>query len=380
MAHLLKELVVSIPDPRSARHVGYPLHEILFLSIVAVICGANGPSDIAVFGQNCLSWLRQYYAFNKGVPSHDTINRVLGLIGIKQFEQLFYVWVKETFNLTEALQVAIDGKKNSRSVKKAAQQLKKDEGGEFAELIINAYVPGLCLTLGQANEGESQSEVAGARKLIEMLDLQGVCISADAGFLGRELIDLIVDKQGDYLITLKAKSPKVYGEVTKAFEAQDAESSAPAPVVEETGHGRKNSRQCSVLSIDQIKDEKARQFYTNVKQIIRVVRHHQPANKKLKVSTHYYITSLEDDLPKLEQLIRNHWSVENHLHHTLDVQFQEDSLAAQVNNLSNNLSLIRKVALNLLTAHHGTVGTKKRRFTAALNESVRDTLIKPMMR
>jgi len=380
MAHLLEELVVSIPDPRSARHVIYPVHEILFLSIVAVICGANGPSDIAVFGESCLSWLRRHYAFKKGVPSHDTINRVLGLIGIKQFEQLFYIWVKNTFNITDALQVAIDGKKISRSAKKAAQQLKKDEGGEFAELIINAYVPGLCLTLGQANEGESQSEVAGARTLIEMLDLQGVCISADAGFLGRELIDLIVGKKGDYLMTLKAKSPKVYNEIAEAFDAQDAKSLQPAPVVEETGHGRKNSRQCSVLSIDEIKDERTRQFYTGMQQVVRVIRHHQPINKKLKISTHYYITSLKDDLPKLEQLIRNHWSVENHLHHTLDVQFQEDSLAAQVNNLSNNLSLIRKVALNLLTAHHGTVGTKRRRFSAGLNESVRDTLIKPMMR
>lgn len=381
MPHSLENLVVSIADPRSAHQVKYPLSEIMFMSITAVICGANGPSDIAAFGSSCLPWLRQYYPFKNGTASHDTINRTLSLIGIRQFEQVFYEWVKEKFVLSEKMQIAIDGKKISRSAKKAAQQLKKEQGGSFAELIINAYVPGLCIALGQANEGESQNEVAGAQKLIEMFDLQGVCVSADAGFLGKNLIQNIVDKKGDYLITLKGKSPKVFRAVQDAFADQDNKMEKPQEEPEkELAHGRTSIRQFSTLQIEQIEDEAARSFYPNCRQIIRVKRNHKPKGKMAKESTHYYITSLVDNLPTLKGVIRSHWSVENNLHHTLDVVFQEDNLVAQVNNLSNNLSLIRKVALNLLTNHHGTVGTKRRRFTAGLNESVRNTLIKPMMR
>lgn len=380
MAHSLQRLVVAIADPRHPRYIKYPLHEILFQSVTAVICGADGPSDIATFGEDCLDWLRQYYPFKEGTPSHDTINRTLSLIGIRQFEQVFFEWVKEEFNLPEKMQIAIDGKKISRSAKKAAQQLKKENGGESAELIINAYIPGLCLALGQANEGDSQSEVAGARKLIEMFDLQGVCVSADAGFLGKDLIENIVAKKGDYLMTLKAKSPTVFNSVSQAFDEHDALVVAPLPVEQESGHGRTSSRQFTVLSTEKIKDDKSRHFYAGCQQLIRVIRRHKPKGKKAKVSKHYYITSLADDLSRLKQVIRDHWSVENKLHHTLDVLFREDDLVAQVNNLSNNLSLIRKVAINLLTAHHGTVGTKRRRFSAGLNESVRNKLIKPMMR
>lgn len=380
MAHFLESLVLSISDPRDTKSVKYAFQEILFLSITAVICGANGPSSIAVFGENCISWLRQYYPYNNGVPSHDTINRVLSKIGIRQFEQAFYEWVKNTFNIPAQLQLAIDGKKISRSAKKAAQQLKKEEGGQFAELIINAYIPGLCIALGQVNEGESQSEVAGAMKLIEMLDLQGICVSADAGFLGKELINKIVDKGGDYLMTLKAKSPNVFAAVSKAFETLDLENNEVPIDEKENGHGRTMTRAFSLIDIEKVEDEQARLFYRNAQQIVRVIRHHKPIGKKEKVSTHYYITSLKADLTKIKTVIRSHWSVENNLHHTLDVIFKEDDLAAQVNNLSNNLSLIRKVALNLLTAHHGTRGVKQRRFSAGLNESVRNTLINSIMR
>lgn len=380
MSHPLDDLVIAVADPRDTKRVTYPLNEILFQSITAVICGANGPSEIAVFGEYCLDWLRQYYPFKKGAPSHDTINRTLGLIGIRQFESVFFNWVNRHFNITDQLQVAIDGKKISRSAKKAAQQLKKTQGGEFAQLIVNAYVPGLCVTLAQANEGESQSEVAGARKLLAMLDLEGVCVSADAGFLGKGLLAEITAKKGDYMVTLKGKSPVVYDAVVRAFAAHDEQASSVPMIQQETGHGRKSERRFTVLNINEVVDEKARMFYSNCQQIVRVERLHQPKGKEAKQSTHYYITSLQDDLPRLQQVIRSHWSVENQLHHTLDVIFSEDSLVAQVNNLSNNLSLIRKVALNLLTAHHGVVGTKKRRMIAGLNESERDKLIKPLMR
>lgn len=381
MSHSLKELVLAVVDPRAPHLVQYPLSEILFMSITAVICGANGPSDIAAFGSSCQSWLRRHYPFEQGMPSHDTINRTLGLIGVRQFERVFFEWVKQNFALPDELQIAIDGKKISRSAKKAAQQLKKELGGSSAELIINAYVPGLCIALGQANEGKSQSEVAGARKLIELFDLQGACVSADAGFLGKDLIQEIVDKKGEYLITLKAKSPKVHTAVARAFTEQDARRTvAELPVDIEHGHGRTSHRQFSTIQVEQIEDEYARTFYAKARQIIRVKRLHQVDGKQPKITTHYYITSLDTDLEHLKETIRAHWSVENNLHHTLDVVFKEDDLVAQVNNLSNNLSLIRKVALNLLTAHHGTIGTKRRRFTAGLNEDVRNTLIKPMMR
>ena len=63
----------SIEDPRIERRKLYPLIEIIFLTICAVVSGANYFTEIVIFGEANLDWLRKYLPFKNGIPSHDAI-------------------------------------------------------------------------------------------------------------------------------------------------------------------------------------------------------------------------------------------------------------------------------------------------------------------
>ena len=111
-----REYFQCIEDPRSRDSV-HRLDEILFLAVCATIAGADGPSDIEQFGLDQIAWLQRFIPLSNGVPSHDTIGRVLSLIKPKQFQQAFLEWIA-SFKLAddddgELKIVPIDGKKLS---------------------------------------------------------------------------------------------------------------------------------------------------------------------------------------------------------------------------------------------------------------------------
>ncbi len=76
----LVELLRGVPDPRVDRTKDYPFEEVLLLVLVATISGVNQVTEMVVFGEAKLEWLETLLPFRNGIPSHDTIGRVLGLL------------------------------------------------------------------------------------------------------------------------------------------------------------------------------------------------------------------------------------------------------------------------------------------------------------
>jgi hypothetical protein len=78
----------------------------------------------------------------------------------------------------------------------------------------------------------------------------------------------------------------------------------------------------------------------------------------------FYLTSLESDATKVGQAIRLHWSIENQLHWSLDVTFAEDACRVRSAHAPQNLSLLRRIALNALNreqSFHRSVRQKSNR-------------------
>ena len=69
---------------------------------------------------------------------------------------------------------------------------------------------------------------------------------------------------------------------------------------------------------------------------------------KTTCDVQFYLTSLNCDARKLEQVIRLHWGVENGLHWTLDATFSEDGCGVRTGHAPQNLALLRRIALNAL--------------------------------
>ena len=102
----------TVPDPR-ADNAWHNLQEILFIALVGVLCGAEGPSDMAAFGKSKEAMLRQVLGLRHGIPSHDTFSRVFRELDPRAFEQAFRRFLSafakaNGINLTGV--VAIDGK------------------------------------------------------------------------------------------------------------------------------------------------------------------------------------------------------------------------------------------------------------------------------
>jgi predicted transposase YbfD/YdcC len=100
----------NIEDPRIERCKRHQLIDILFLSVSAVLAGAEGWEDIEHFGQIKLNWLRQYLPFENGIPKHDTIARVLSRLNPDAIQNYFIKWVKDIAKQSKADVITIDGK------------------------------------------------------------------------------------------------------------------------------------------------------------------------------------------------------------------------------------------------------------------------------
>lgn len=79
----------------------------------------------------------------------------------------------------------------------------------------------------------------------------------------------------------------------------------------------------------------------------------------------YFLTSATLDGPTLAAAVRNHWAIENSLHWVLDVGFREDECRVRNRNAAANLSVIRKIAINLIKADKSQKGSIKGRRKAA---------------
>ena len=111
----LTEYFSDLDDPRRDNSIDYPLHEIIILTICAVICGADGFTAIASFGEAKKDWLSEFLDLDNGIPSHDTIGRLFGLLDPEAFESCFSKWASAACEHIDGEVVAVDGKTLRRS-------------------------------------------------------------------------------------------------------------------------------------------------------------------------------------------------------------------------------------------------------------------------
>ena len=100
-----------IDDPRVQGRVTHSLVDVLVMSICAILGGAEGISDIELFGLSKESWLKQFLELPYGIPSQDTIARVLSLVNPKELEVVFREWERDVLGGQKNLKtLSLDGK------------------------------------------------------------------------------------------------------------------------------------------------------------------------------------------------------------------------------------------------------------------------------
>ena len=139
----------SVNDPRINRQKKHQLQDIFFITLCAVISGADNWVMIEEFGQAKEDWFAEQLGLKHGIPSHDTFGYVFAAIDTEQFSACFTRWVADLANLTDGEVIAIDGKTVRRSLDKAS--------GHAAIHMVSAWAQQNSLVLGQEKVTDNSS-------------------------------------------------------------------------------------------------------------------------------------------------------------------------------------------------------------------------------
>jgi predicted transposase YbfD/YdcC len=334
----------ELPDPRTGNAKAHIFLEVLIIAICAVICGADGWSDIELFGKNKKDWLKTFLKLPKGIPSHDTFGRIFSKIKPEEFQKRFVEWVQAIEKLTKGQVIAVDGKKLRRS--------HASEDGKEAIYMVSAWATENQLVLGQNKVAEKSNEIAAIPELLRILDITGCIVTIDAIGTQTEIAETIVSGGGDYLLSVKENQGHLFEDIRCLFEVDVAHGMDHAPYhyakTVNKGHGRIEMRECWVTEEEEyLSLVRNRQQWKGLRSIIRIVSQRQMGEKTVS-QTRYFISSLPADAKTILKAKRSHWKIENQVHWVLDIAFREDESRVRKDHSAENLAMLRHLALNLL--------------------------------
>jgi predicted transposase YbfD/YdcC len=347
-------------DPRIERCKRHTLLDIIILSILAVLSGAESYDDIELYGKENSAFLKQFLSLKKGIPSHDTINRVFQSLNPDKFEQCFIAWVedlKETGRMERV--IAIDGKTARGS---------KDSFHHKSPLhSVNAWSVENGLCLGQIQCNEKTNEITTIPILLDLLQIKDSVITIDAIGTQTKIAEKIIENGADYILSVKGNQKELQEDVNMTCASKKSVSDSSTV---EKGHGRIETRRCEVFNSGYVDSKK----WLGAKSVIKITSTREFADK-LENEERFYISSLGAD-NDFNAMIRSHWYVENNLHWTLDMVFHEDQQRKRAKHAAANFSIVRKIAINLLKKDTGKGSLVTKRLKAAWNKQFLIELIK----
>lgn len=374
----LLEHLNQVPEPRQSAKIDYPLDEILFLTISAVVSGCNGWDEVVDFGEDKLDWLRGFRPFANGIPSHDTMNRVMSLINPAAFEQMFVLWVNQNLALAEGTHISIDGKKLRGSATKLEQQTARAEGGRSAVHLVEAWCNDLSLCLSIRQVDEKTNEIKGIPLILNDLELSGCVVSIDAIGCQKEIVKEIRSREADYVIGLKDNQPTLAAGVEEAFQTH-ADKCTGKQYVADTGvdHGRIEERICKVLCAELLPEWVPKEDWAGLKTIVQIQSKRViMANGTVQTDTRYYISSLREQAEQIAAYVRGHWGIENRLHYALDVFWGEDESRKKMDAAAVNFGIVLRIAHNLVKTHPDKISIRRKQKKADRSDYYREQILR----
>lgn len=366
------ECFESIEDPRVTGRCDHPLDSILFLVVTGVIAGAEGPADIEEFGIDKEDWISQFVDLPAGIPSHDTIGRVLSLIKPDQFQSALLDWVNclraENADEDGPIRVQIDGK--------TARGSYTDIDKSNALHIVSAWASQYGLTLGQVAVDSKSNEITAIPELLDMMDLKGTIVTLDAMGCQKSIAEKIIDEGGDYTFAVKDNHPKLCEAIAQAFEAAYEHGFSSSRIrskqAKQKQAGRIEERYYAIGPIPDDLKPLASQW-AGAKSIGQAITMTTKSGKESS-EVRYYISSREAKVGEFADSIRSHWSIEA-MHWILDVVFHEDASRIRTGNATENMSFVRRFVTTLLKQDTTKVSLKQKRKKAGWNTAFLEKLL-----
>ena len=352
-----------IEDPRCEVNVIYPMVDVLKLVMVAVLCGMDELDKIIDYGKNKKEFLEKEFNI-KSIPSKPTLTRIMAMVNPKWLS-LSIVGILNTLIKSKPSQIMLDGKaiKSTDAIKTIETMMN----------IVTAYTDS-GISLGQITVDSKSNEIPAVKELIEMLNIEGMVVTADAMHCQKETAETIIKNKGDYVLQLKANQGNFYQDVYAMFDdtymnETDKDCEYEIFSTTEKSHGRIEKRTCYVLNeIEFFTDYIAE--WKGLKKIFAVKREVEKDGKKT-IETSCYLSSKNTTAENLLRYTRNHWKIES-MHHILDVTYDEDRCKLLTQRAQENINIFRKMGVsihkNYLHSKKQTV--KSNMFNCLLNDKL----------
>ena len=344
----LLEVLEGIDDNRRTLSVQYPLHEVLFMLLVAVICGATSYVKVEMFAKSRKDWFQKYIKLGNGIPDACTFRYIIMQIDAKQVHTVFVEWMKSAVENISGV-IAIDGKQARRTKDEVQRPLH----------VVSAFASEARLVIGQLACEQKSNEITAIPKLLEVLEIKGCIVTIDAMGTQTETAKKIRERGADYILSLKSNQPSLYEDVALFFEdyikdPNNRNNSNYAKTLSK-GHGRIETRECFCCEdIEWLHDRERWSGLTG----IGMIRSRVEQNGAWSETLHSFIYSCTGKSAReLMDAKRNHWGIENGLHWVLDMQFREDESRARKDNSAEILNILRHMAFNILKSDTSVKGS-----------------------
>jgi predicted transposase YbfD/YdcC len=352
----------NLKDPRrnSKGNIRYSLQELIFLTLSAVISGFQTYELIEGFGQDKLEWLRRFYPYKHGIPSHDTLGEFYSRIDPKEFAKCLIDFTKSLAKHDSKV-IALDGK--------TVKGFLTEDGSPLH--ILTAFCAKNKMSLGQETVAGKENEITAIPRLLDLICIKDCIVTIDAMGCQRAIASKIRENQADYILQVKGNQKTLLENLEDSFLVKKVEVSN---VDIDCGHGRVERRKCSVITDLEFVDDvdKWQDLHTIIKIEADV---YFKSTKEETTSARYYISSLPADAMLINDSIRSHWAIENNLHWNLDVIFREDHQEKRNQIAIENFNLISKTAITMLEQEKTLPKSKNRKRQKAFSSDTYRELI-----
>lgn len=194
MEGILKN-IEFIEDIRQQAKVRHKLLDVIVILLFAKLANADDWEEMEAFAECHEDFLRQYIALENGIPSHDTLQRVMGNIDPQHMQKLYEKW-NALLNTDEGEKlkkiICIDGK----TMRGNGNRNQKPSH------IVSAWSDEDGFCLGQKAAGEKSNEITAIP--------QQTAIAEKIRF-----------KRADYVLAVKENQKNLYAEISEYFEDEE---------------------------------------------------------------------------------------------------------------------------------------------------------------
>ena len=323
-------------DPRISSRCVYPTWFMFLVILSGYLAGCNTIADIAHFAELRETWFATLTGLETGVPSYNTLWWFLTRVKPKSFKTLIAKWFQQLDPSMKDQLLVIDGKR-----------LRGISNSEHITHIVELFAVEGRLVIAQEKVPDKANEQQALPALLDSVDVKGTIVTMDALYAHISDVEEVLQRGADYIVGIKGNQSTLAAEVSNFFDqalyVDYEEVSVTQAKTIEKGHGRIEERSvCVTNDLDWLPQREKWHLQSLVE-----VRTRRTIAGKVEKSIRYYGSSRKGTADQFMGWIRGHWGIES-MHYVMDVVFAEDASLGDSGESAENMSLIRRLACNII--------------------------------